>query len=654
MKRMDAPDARWISHRQSLLALFLVAATVVAYLSVWHAGFIWDDDAHLTKNPCIVGPIGFKGIWTTAAATYYPLVLTSFWIQHAIWGLNPLPYHLVNVAMHAACAILLWQVLLRLQIKGAWLGAAIWALHPVQVESVAWITELKNTQSCLFYLLSILFFLRWQESNASLQDRHIAWRSYVVSLLCALAAILSKSSTVMLPVVLVLCWWWIDGRWPWRNTIRLMPFLLISVLAAAWTIWEQKFHNRAVGADWNQTMPERFIIAGRVMWFYLGKLLWPYPLVFIYPRWQIDASQPLQYLPTLGAIAGLITLWWKRNGPLRPLFFAAMYFVISLFPVLDFFDVYFFRYSFVGDHLQYLASIGPLILIAAGIAAAFDLLTKVVFPKAIFCAALLCLLAVVSWKQVGIYRDQETLWFATLDKNPDFWMVQNSVASILLQKGKVSEALTYLKKISRPDNVVTQTNLGNALFQLGDTEGAYTHLLRAIELDPTYVVAYSNMSSILFRKGLVEESVACLEKALEIDPYFLLARFNLANALLQMHRAREALFHLQRAIEIAPGDAEAQKNLAWIMATCPEQDIRNGARAVELAERANELTKSKDPIFLVTLGAAYAEVGRFNEATETAEKALQLADATGSVSIAELIRKQLYFYRSHQPFRDIR
>jgi len=265
-----------------LKGALLVGLVVLVYLPVLEAGFIWDDDKHLTENPCIVGPLGFAGIWTTAEATYYPLVLTTFWIEHALWGFAPLPYHLVNVLVHAACAIVLWLVLARLLVPGAWLGAALWALHPVQVESVAWVTELKNTQSGLFFLLSILCFLKWRESRGS--------TSYVLALLCAIAAILSKSSTVMLPVVLGLCGWWQDRSLSRRAVAPLAPFFLISIAASAWTIWEQQFHSGAIGTDWAQTWPERLIIAGRDVWFYLGKLAWPHPLVFIYPRWRIDAS----------------------------------------------------------------------------------------------------------------------------------------------------------------------------------------------------------------------------------------------------------------------------------------------------------------------------------------------------------------------------
>ena len=169
--------------------------------------------------------------------------------------------------------------------------------HPVQSESVAWITELKNTQS-VFYLLTILFFLKWQFGNTHPKPQRAEWH-YAASLFCAVLAILSKTSTVMLPVVLGLCWWWLDGRWQWRNIFRLMPFFAISGVASGWTIWEQKYHSGAIGLEWTQSWPERFIVSGKAIWFYLGKLVWPHPLIFLYPRWQINASQATAYFPAL-------------------------------------------------------------------------------------------------------------------------------------------------------------------------------------------------------------------------------------------------------------------------------------------------------------------------------------------------------------------
>jgi hypothetical protein len=344
----------------------LLAAVLVAYRPALDAGFVWDDDDHVTANPYVVGPMGLRDLWTSPQAVYYPLVTTSFRLLHAVWGLDPFPYHLATVLLHGLCAIALWRVLLRLHAPGAWLGAALWALHPVQVESVAWITELKNTQSGLFYLLAILVFLRARERGSPALAKRLLQHGLLFA--CAALAVLSKSSTVMLPLVLALLVWWREGRLSPRTLLGLAPLFLLSAAASAWTIWEQRHHSGALGVEWDQTWPERIAIAGKAVWFYLAKLAWPEPLIFVYPRWEVDAGRAASYLPAAAGVAALLALWWGRAGPLRPVLVAYAYFLISLFPVLSFFDVYYFRYSFVADHFQYLASMGPLALAGAAIA----------------------------------------------------------------------------------------------------------------------------------------------------------------------------------------------------------------------------------------------------------------------------------------------
>ncbi len=501
-------------------ALVLSALVFIAYAQVFRAGFIWDDESHLTRNPCVIGPLGLKEIWTSAQAVYYPLVLTTFWALHKSVGLNPLPYHALNVLLHAASAILLWRVLKLLQVRGAWLGAALWALHPVMVQSVAWVTELKNTESCLFYLLSIFFFLKWEKQGETAfkppqrgtgaftkvmtarGDSRLLML-FALSLLFFILAALSKPSVVMLPFVLALCIWWMRARIRWRDPLTVAPFAVISGLASAWTIWEQKFHARAIGPDWSQTLSERLIIAGRAIWFYLSKLIWPHPLIFIYPRWDLDPSKLVDYFPLVSVITGLIALWFVRAKWGRALFFAAAYYVISLFPVLGFFSVYFFRYSFVSDHFQYLASMGPLALAGAGMAtfAARVWETPVelqgtavsqplrVLRKAPFlgvCAALLVLLGFLTWRQTAEYRDLNTLYTAILKKNPGCWMAHY--------------------------------NLGIALSGQGETDQAIDHYRQAITLRSDYAEAHYNLGRLLVEQGRLDEAIAHYEKAVEIKP----------------------------------------------------------------------------------------------------------------------------------------
>jgi Flp pilus assembly protein TadD len=583
--RESAWPPRWLP------ALTLIAAIFLAYMRVWHAGFIWDDDDHLTRNPCIVGPLGFAAIWTSSKAVYYPLVLTSFWLQHAIWGLNPLPYHVVNVSLHAACAVLLWMVLRRLNVAGAWLGAAIWALHPVQVESAAWITEQKNTQSCLFYLLSILFFLRWLEAAraAASPDTPLApgfrrARNYGLALLCATLAILSKSSTVMLPVVLGLCWWWMDPPWRWRNGLWLAPFLTISGVASAWTIWEQKYANHALGAEWSQTWPQRAVIAGKDIWFYLWKLLWPHPLTFIYPVWNTDASRLTAFLPFAAVVAVMVLLWLAHNGPLRPVFFAAAYFVVSLVPVLSFFNVYFFRYSFVGDHFQYLASIGPLALAGAAIAWAArraNLEKSLVYP--VVSAALLIVLGMLTWLQCGVYYNLETLWRCTLADNPNAWIAHFNLGDILVRQGHLDEAVAEYRE----------------------------HL----RLMPASEEGLGNLANVLLIQGHTDEAVADFKKLLELDPDSPEGHGDLSAALLRQGHVDEAITHARLAVALARHTDDSGEG-------------------------------HNDAMMLRVLASAYAKAGRYPEAIVAAKMALQRAQSQSNAALASALGRELASYEA--------
>jgi tetratricopeptide (TPR) repeat protein len=602
-----------------LLGLFLVVATVLAYQQTWHAGFIWDDDAHLTENPCIVGELGFKGIWTTSAATYYPLVLTSFWVLHALWGLNPLPFHVVNVLMHAACALLLWRVLRRLHVRGAWLGAALWSLHPIMVESVAWITELKNTQSCFFYLLAILFFIKWREAR-NLTDGRAAVRKYALVLLCAVLAILSKSSTVVLPVILGLCWWWLDGRWRWRNVAWLSPFLAVSLAASAWTIWEQQYHSGALGPEWNQSLPERVVIAGKVIWFYLGKLCWPHPLTFIYPRWQIDALNPMAYLPVLAAAGGLLVLWLKRNGQPRPLFFATAYFVAALLPVLGFFSAYFFRYSFVGDHLQYLASIGPIALAGAGIDKTFhSFRRRAAFLKPVFCGALLSVLGLLTWQQCAQYANAEMLYRTTISRNPSCWLAYSNLGALKLDNS-IEEAVRHFKEALRlkPDLAEGHSNLGNALLRMGRFEEAITECKEAQRLDPKLPTAHVNLGNIYQKMGLLSEAVLQYQEALRLKPDLAYAHNNLGNALQELGRFQEALTYHNDALRLNPDSAEAHNGLG--------NALQGLGRLEEAVIQHNEALRI-NPGFAEAhnnLSNALQKMGRLEEAEAECKAALQL------------------------------
>ena len=625
-EQRDVPGSS--RQREWLWAFLLIALVFVAYARIFNAGFIWDDDSHLTRNACIVGPLGLKEVWTSAQAVYYPLVLTTFWIVHKVLGLSPWPYHLLNVLLHAGSVVLLWQILRKLSVRGAWLGAALWALHPVMVQSVAWVTELKNTQSGIFYLVSIFCFLKWDKETADwaddtegseqnsrdeltkspsrrLADSPMLW--FGLSLVSFVLATLSKPSVVMLPVVLVLCIWWRTGRIRWRDTAVLAPFVLISALASVWTILEQKFHAGAIGAEWAQTWPERLIIAGRAIWFYVAKLAWPHPLIFIYPRWEINSSQLIAYVPLVAASAGLLALWLIRANWSRAAFFAAAYYVVSLFPVLGFFSVYFFRYSFVSDHFQYLASMGPLALAGAGIVTGCN---RLVAPRRLMpstplvaiCAVVFLSLIFLTWRQTAIYHNLVTLYTATLTKNPGCWMAHYNLGIVLNGQGDADKAIVHYRQAVelRPSYAEAHYNLGRLLAEKGRFDEAIVHYGKALEINPADAEAHNNLGATLFANGRLDEAIAHYRKALAIQPDYADASCNLASALLSNGDLDGAIGYYSACLAILPNQTEAQYNLASALFKTGRMDeaIGHYQKVLELRPESADARANLGSIFL--------------------------------------------------------
>lgn len=594
-----------------------VLLLLLAYGRVGSADFNWDDDAHITDNPVIVGPQGLKEIWTSAKANYFPLTMTSFWVQHALWGLAPGPYHWVTLLFHGLGALMLWHVLRQLAVPGAWLGAMLWALHPVQVESVAWICELKNTQSGFFYLVAIACFVHWLQRPAPLRFGG----AYLLALMAALAAVLSKSSTVMLPVVLGLIGWW-QGRRQWREALWLAPFFALSLAASAWTIWEQKVNSMASGADWSHGLASRLMLAGKVPWFYLGKLVWPEPLVFIYPRWDVNALGPAHWLPLVAAVVGAWILWRRRDTPMRPVFVGAAYFGISLFPVLGLFDVFFFRYSFVGDHFQYLASMGPLALLGAGLATLGRREKAVRFgPVAGPGALLLAACALLTWGQTRIYQTRETLWRDTVTLNPRAGIAQMNLGMELMGTGRPAEAIPHFQaalelKISEP---LVRANWGSALIALGRAAEAVPQLDAAIRLMPGLADAHNSLGVAWGMLGDAPRAIAAYRKALEARPDYPVAWTNLARLLVQAGRAEEV-----PALPRRPPTAEANywSGTALAFAGRHAEAIPLLAEAVRLKPDYHDAE--------VNLASALYHVGRVAEAIPHYAAAVRLRpDAAG-------------------------
>jgi tetratricopeptide (TPR) repeat protein len=672
----------WRSAR--LGGVLIVLLTLVAYFPAMRGGFIWDDDDHLTGNPAMLSVGGLKRIWSSLAVSrYYPLTLTSFWVQRHFWGLHPLPYHVVNIALHAVNAVLLWALLGRLKVRGAWIAAALWALHPVCVESVAWVTELKNTQSGLFFLLALLTFLRFEHG--------LRPRDYVIAMVCGVAAMLSKPSTVVLPGVMLLCAWWQRNRWKRSDFLRVAPLMVFAVGISLLTIVEQHHHiERDPAFERTMTAAQRLVQAGYAVWFYAGKLLWPTDLCFIYPRWELRAHSAVAWVPLVGLALVAGALWYfRRAGWARATTFGLGYFILALLPVLGFFDIYFFQFSFVADHFQYLASMG---LIALAVSTGTTVCSRAGqwgrYLGMFIAAAVLIMLGVSTWRQAHVYQDIETLWRDTLTKNPDAWMAQYNLGNALLQQGKVSEAIAKYAAALRikPDYVEAHNNLGTVLASQGKVSEAMAQFVAALHIDPDYAEAHNNLGTIFVDQGKVSEAITEYTAALRIKPDSEKAHYNLGNALLQQGKISEAIRQYEQVLRITPDDAEAHYSLgdallelgkvseaiaqyrellrskpdfptalyklAWILATDGNANLRNAGEAVQLAERLCAITGYQQAAALDALAAAYAEDGRFDDAIRVAQKAIELENAAGQQELAQRIQERLKLYRAGQPFHE--
>jgi len=490
-------------------SLLLIVITFVAYIPAAFCGFIWDDDDYVTENRALRSSAGLSSIWLRPGATpqYYPMVHTTFWLEFRAWGLAPMGYHLTNVLLHGLNSVLLWRVVRKLQIPGAWLAAAIFALHPVHVESVAWVTERKNVLSGFFYLVAALGFLHVCLPDArapqgeSRSPRRVFTRPlqvYLFSCLAFVFALLSKTVTATLPAALLLLLWWKRGGKLQRNDVLAMvPPLAIGVAFGLLTAYLEYEQVSARGREFEFSPVERCLIAGRVPWFYLAKLLWPTDLTFIYPRWQIDASCWWQYLFPAATLLLLVLLFhFRRQLSAGPLV-AVLFFGGTLFPVLGFLNVYPMRFSFVANHFQYLASIGPIVVVAAGTA---SLMRCRQGPAWIHLAPLgvLLILASLTWNNCFAYLSLETLWLDTLAKNPNAWLAHNELGAMYDKLGDAG--------------LVDNDPRAQSWFATADK-----HLSEAIRLNPNCTEAYLNQARLRIRQEDYAGAVETLSRGMEAE-----------------------------------------------------------------------------------------------------------------------------------------
>ena len=618
MKR-SPPSA---SSRQDLAAptgavfVLLLVAALVAYLPALRGTFLWDDAGHVT-NPALQSWSGLFRIWFEPGATqqYYPLLHSAFWLEHRIWGDAPLGYHLINVLWHAASACLFVTLLRRLAVPGALLAGFVFVLHPVAVESVAWVSEQKNTLSLVFYLAAALAWLRFETDRRP--------RRYAVATLWFVAALLTKSVTATLPAALLVIAWWRRGRLSWRADVRpLLPWFVLGVAAGLFTAWFERVGIGAQGADFGLDAVERVLLAGRVVWFYLGKLVWPVGLAFFYPRWTIDASVGWQLLFPLAALAAiaLAVAWSRRHrGPLA----ALLLFGGTLFPVLGFVNVYPFVFSYVADHFQYHASLAMIALFAASVKLGYARLPWPRWSGPPLAAAVLLVLAGLTWRQSGTYRNGFALYEATLARNPASWVAHLNLGIALDDAGRTAEALPHLQRANelKPDFPETLNSFGNVLNRLGRAAEARPLLERAIQLQPRFANAHNTLGVTFMALRDAAAGEAAFRRALEIEPGLTVARVNLGWALANSGRVAEARALLEEARREQPDNAEAEFKLGLVYAM--SQRLGDAASHVR---RAVELQPGNADMRHV-LGCVLLDLGRPGEAAEEFVAALKIAPA---------------------------
>ncbi len=592
MPALPAPEP--LAARPLLVALALLAATLLAYAPALRAGYVWDDDSYLTENAVLTEPGGLARVWLEPRATpqYYPLVFTTFWLERRLWGLAPLGYHLVNVLLHATSALLLWRLLARLRVPGALLAGFLFALHPVHVESVAWVTERKNTLSLALALGAATAWLRaFPPERGAGGPAGGARRRYALCLLLFAAALLSKSVTGVLPFALAAIVWWKRGRIGWAELAALAPLVLLAVPAGLHTAHIERVRVGAQGIEFELTPPERLLLAGRAFWFYAGKVGWPHPLIFFYPRVPPDAGAPSAWLAPAGVVLLFATLFLARarigRGPLA----ACVLFGLGIGPASGFFDVFPMRYSFVADHFQYQAAYALLVLAAAGLTRLGERLApRARAARAGLAAALLCApLGALTWSRAHAFADGETLWRDTLAQNETCWIAWSHLAAIAFDAGRIEEGREAQLRAARHCDFPSE--------------------------------AWADAAGVHVARGEMDRALELYGPVLEAHPVGVEKLVAIARGLQGDGRGEDARRLLALCVERVPGDASARVGLgdALALAARPDEARRQYEAALALDAAGPWAAEA-----CFGLGASHARAGDFAAAVPFFERALAL------------------------------
>jgi len=581
---MDAPTGL----RGWLFAMGLIVAVVIAYHPAWRGGFIWDDNFYVTQNPLLTAPDGLWRIWLSldSPSQYFPLTYTTFYLERHIWGLDPAGYHGVNLLLHAVNALLVWRLLLRLRLPGAWLAAAIFALHPVQVESVAWISERKNVLMTFFYLLSLLAWLEF------LVKKELRGVFYGLALMFCALALSAKTTACTLPLILLLLLWLDKMPITVRRMWEILPFLILAIGMGLVTVWWERNHQGTQGALFSISWPARFLIASRALWFYAGTLICPAKLIFSYPRWNISANDPVAYVWLAATAAAGVFLWRRREMANRSVATGVAFFAITLAPVLGFIMLYTFVYSFVADHYQYLACLGLIAPAAAGIEVKLRGVGNQTLLRPLLCGGLLAMLGALTWHQSEMYADVETLWRTTLARNPDSAMACNNLGNLLVNKGQPADAIPLLLRslALNPGSAEGHYNLGNAYLAHRDLEAAIAEYRMALQIAPSLFGVYKNLGLALLKHGDYNAAMACYQRTMPMSSNPVERWFKLGTDFQKFGHLSEAIGCYHQALTLDRNLTDAWVNLAEAYShnQQPEEATKSWQEALRLAELRND------------------------------------------------------------------
>ena len=589
--------------QNALPLLAFLVAIFVFYFPALSGEFLWDD-VNFSDERTIHNWSGLWDIWFAPSEVskeghYWPATYTTFWLEHKLFGLNPLGYHIVNCILYFLNVVLIWRLLLKLEVPGAWAISMIFTVHPLHVESVAWLIERKSLLSALFYLGAVHVWLRFRESPNS--------KTYILALGLYALGMLSKSIVVTLPAALLVLLWWKQERVSVQDAMHLLPFFIVGF---AITLGDYLFYVSREEIDLAYSFVERILIAAQVVWFYVGKLLWPTNLIVIYPHWDVSADNLIAWLFVAATAGVLILLWNCRHrigkGPLAGIAF----FVITLSPILGFVDYGYMQFSFVADRYQYLAGLGLMAVLVGGAVHAMQPHVTSFKPVGIGMFALLVIgLGTLTWHQAAIYQARVAFFSHIVAHHPTARDAYHNLGNALLQAGRIEEAYeASLKAIElRPNNSMSHSNLARTLIRLERYDEAEESLKRALELKPKSSIAWQNFGILHFKQQRYEEAVAAYQKVLITNANSAKAYAGMGAALFELGRYEETVQSLARSIELHPA---------------PTSVIAR----------------------LILLGQAASKLGRLEEATRSYETALSLNPNMEDVRIRtglEQLRKEI-------------